>query len=159
MAEEKKEEKKTEKKLDVVKPSVDFPVRVIATEADPYHETDKEFDAGAKKAIELEKRGWVKFTTKAKERIEELRKLKLLSVLLVLSLFSFAASAQVPADFRSVYNLTSDTVTNTGVVLMGRTSRQSIQWIRRLHWRLSPPQMRPTRIIIALLAVRSYTTE
>jgi hypothetical protein len=60
------------KSLKVDKPSVDFTVKVIATAADPYHETGAEFDAGIKKAAELVKRGWVEYKDKknAKENEE-----------------------------------------------------------------------------------------
>lgn len=54
-------EKPDQKQLSVSKDaSVDFPVEVIATEADPYHETGAKFHAGTKKAEELVRRGWVK---------------------------------------------------------------------------------------------------
>jgi len=58
-----KDEKESVKKLVAVAPSVDFPVEVVATESDPYHETGTKFTAGTKKAAELVKRGWVKMAT------------------------------------------------------------------------------------------------
>lgn len=105
MADEKKdfkeEVKKGEKQLKVDKPSVDFPVDVIATEADPYHETGAKFQAGTKKAAELVKRGWVKMAMIA---------------LLIVAGFSAQCQTSVLADMKnslSPYALT-DTVTNTG---------------------------------------------
>lgn len=101
-------EKKTDK-LKVTKPSVDFPVNVEATEADPYHETGTVFQAGSKKADELVKRGW----------------LKLVKSLLILALVAVGLGVQaqtsVEQSLKSVYNLTLDTVTNTGVVYLTST--------------------------------------
>ena len=91
--------------------SVDFPVTVIATEADPYHPTGTKFQAGSKKAKELVARGWVTMA--------------MIALFMVASLSSFA---QASVD-RPLYNGTntytlarllastveSDTVTNTGV--------------------------------------------
>ena len=67
----KQEEKESVKKLVASNPSVDFPIAVIATDADPYHETGKEFMAGTKKAAELVKRGWVKYAKPTKEEKDE----------------------------------------------------------------------------------------
>ena len=60
MEQEKKKEGESFKKLVAVNPSVDFPVDIVATETDPYHETGSEFQVGTKKAKELVKRGWAK---------------------------------------------------------------------------------------------------
>lgn len=97
----KEDVKKGEKQLKVDKPSVDFPVDVIATEADPYHETGTKFQAGSKKAAELVKRGWVKLAMIA---------------LLIAAGFSAQSQTSVLADMKnslSPFALT-DTVTNTG---------------------------------------------
>lgn len=68
MAKQKEGQEGASKELSVAKDaSVDFPVTVIATEADPYHETGAEFQAGSKKAAELVKRGWVKLAKKEKD--------------------------------------------------------------------------------------------
>jgi hypothetical protein len=100
MAQEKKkseEKEATEKKFIESNPSVDFPVEVIATEADPYHETGKKFMAGSKKAEELVKRGWVTMA------------------MIALILFaSFGVNAQASFYNALGTNLTTDTVTNTG---------------------------------------------
>lgn len=87
--------------------SIDFPVDVVATEADPYHETGTVFQAGSKKANELVKRGWVTLS-------------KVAGMLLLLCLLSLGAQAQtsVLADLKSVYSLTSDTVVNTATVTL-----------------------------------------
>lgn len=105
-------EKPDAKELSVAKDaSVDFPVDVIATEADPYHETGTKFQAGTKKAAELVKRGWV----------------KLASIVLLMVAMGIGANAQTSVD-QPLYNATntytlarliaatatSDTVTNTG---------------------------------------------
>lgn len=110
MAEEK--EKKTEKELKTAKDaSIDFPVLVVATEADPYHETEHKFHAGKKKADELVKRGWVK-----------------MAMIALLAVMSFAINAQTSV-VAPLYNATNtytlarlqaatavrDTVTNTGL--------------------------------------------
>jgi len=69
----KKADEVDNKKLSVSKnASIDFPVKVVATEADPYHETGTVFEAGKKKAIELIKRGWV--TPKNAKEFEEKEK-------------------------------------------------------------------------------------
>jgi hypothetical protein len=106
-----KKTKKTEKELNVAKDaSIDFPVEVIATEADPYHETGIKFHAGKKKAEELVKRGWVKFAMIA---------------LLAISGFGAIAQESVYAPLYNpgtTYSLTRlnsttvvrDTVTDTG---------------------------------------------
>lgn len=111
MSDEKEKIKKTEKELVISKDaSVDFPVEVIATEADPYHVTGTKFHAGSKKAKELVARGWVT-----------------LAMLALLITASFSMNAQTSV-LQSLYNgtnsyslaellvatATSDTVTNTG---------------------------------------------
>ena len=100
------------KELNVSKDaSVDFPVDVIATAADPYHETGTKFQAGTKKAAELVKRGWV----------------TLASIVILMVAMGIGAIAQPSVD-QPLYNATntytlarliaatatSDTVTNTG---------------------------------------------
>jgi len=105
MSNEKKEKSiELVKKLVDAKPSVDFPVDVIATEADPYHETGTVFQAGTKKAKELVKRGWVTMAT-------------MIALILVSSL-GVVAQVSVLTDLKSIYNLSSDTVTNTATVYL-----------------------------------------
>lgn len=111
MAKEKELEAPEEKKVDKLKvatPSVDWPVDVIATEADPYHETGAKFQAGSKKAAELVKRGWVK-----------------LAMIALLMVAGFGAQAQtsVLQDLKSVYSLSSDTVANTATIYLSTASR------------------------------------
>lgn len=106
--------KKNQKELSISKDaSVDWPVDVIATEADPYHETGTKFQAGTKKAKELEKRGWVKIA--------------MIALLIAAGLSSVDVSAQVSvlddmyntgtthalADFQTVTAI-KDTVADTG---------------------------------------------
>lgn len=74
MSTEKKESVKKDdntKPLKVSKPSIDFPVKVKAKDADPYHETGTIYEAGCKKAKELEKRGWVEIIKKGKDNEDE----------------------------------------------------------------------------------------
>lgn len=80
--------------------SVDFPVEVIATEADPYHLTGTKFHAGSKKAKELVERGWVTMAMIA---------------LMVIASFGVSAQSSVLTDLYSSYGATSlkDTVTDT----------------------------------------------
>lgn len=109
---EEKSKRPDQKELNISKDaSVDFPVDVIATEADPYHETGTKFQAGTKKAKELVARGWVKMA----------------SMIALLLVSSFCVHAQTSV-LQSLYNgtnsyslaellastTTSDTVTNTG---------------------------------------------
>lgn len=110
-----KKEKDDEKKLNIAKDaSVDFPVDVIATEADPYHETGTKFQAGSKKAKELVARGWVKMAS--------------LIALLIIASFSMVEVKAQASVLQPMYNTgtthfvedfatvtaVSDTVTNTG---------------------------------------------
>jgi len=109
--EEKEQEKKAEKELKTAKDaSIDFPVEVIATEADPYHETGAKFHAGKKKADELVKRGWVKMA--------------MIALLIVASICA-SGQASVYAPLYNAKTTTTlatiqaatglvDTVTNTG---------------------------------------------
>lgn len=94
--------------------SIDFPVDVIATEADPYHETGAQFQAGKKKAEELVKRGWVRMARAAS-----------MIALFIMASFGSYAQTSVLADMYNASNsyslaelnastVTSDTVTNTG---------------------------------------------
>jgi hypothetical protein len=104
MAKQEKEQdenvgKESTKKLVADKPSVDFPVDVIATEADPYHETGAKFQAGTKKAAELVKRGWVKMA--------------MIALLMVASIGLSVAQNNIFYNPLGT-NLTTDTVTNTG---------------------------------------------
>lgn len=98
MEQGKNKESESTKKLVSVEPSVDFPVNVVATEADPYHETGAKFQAGEKKTKELVKRGWVK--------------LAMIALLIVASLG--AVSAQQVFYNPLGTNLATDTVTNAG---------------------------------------------
>lgn len=100
---DKETKKEVEKELSIKNASVDPTVKVEALERDPYHKTGTVFEAGKKKAEELEERGWVKI-------------LKTLLLLAVLS-FGFKAEAQID-NFKSVYDLTLDTVTNGGTVYL-----------------------------------------
>lgn len=101
--------------------SVDFPVEVIATEADPYHITGEKFHAGEKKAKELVARGWVK-----------------MAAVLLFMFAGIGAQAQtsVLADLYNATNTFSqaalqasttvvDTVTNTGTGVLYTKSRVS----------------------------------
>ena len=93
--------KKTSK-LKVEKPSVDWPVGVIATDADPYHETGHKFQEGSKKAAELVKRGWVKMA--------------MIALLLMAGISGYAqTSVDVTLKNYQYTTLLTDTVTNTGV--------------------------------------------
>lgn len=95
------------KKILSVKPSVDFPVDVIATEADPYHETGTVFQAGEKKAAELVKRGWVKLAA--------------IAAFMLCAFTAQVSEAQtsVLTDLKSeTYLLTSDTVVNTATAVL-----------------------------------------
>lgn len=67
-----KTEKQIEKKLNqALDASIDFPVTVQSTEADPYHETGTEWLCSSKKAAELVKRGWVKIIKNEKQTAKE----------------------------------------------------------------------------------------
>jgi hypothetical protein len=105
MAEEKEETKKTDKapdkkELKISKDaSIDFPVAVVATEADPYHETGAKFHAGSKKAAELVKRGWVKLAMIA---------------LLIAASFGIQAQGYYGTFKNTTYGSATDTTTNTG---------------------------------------------
>jgi hypothetical protein len=104
MGKEKENEKEVsadQKKIKTQKASVDFPVKVIATEADPYHETGEEFEAGEKKAKELVKRGWVKMAS-----------------ILLFALCSFGAIAQSSLYQVLGTNLALDTVVNAATVTL-----------------------------------------
>jgi hypothetical protein len=116
MAKNKEEnERPDQKELNVSKDaSVDFPVEVIATEADPYHVTGTKFHAGSKKAEELVRRGWVKMAMIA---------------LLIMASFGFQEVKAQTSVLQSLYNATNtytlarlqaatatrDTATNAGV--------------------------------------------
>jgi len=127
MADEKEKVKKegegAGKKLVSTKPSVDFPVEVIATEADPYHETGAKFQAGSKKAAELVKRGWVKMAKDAA-----------MILLLVLASFGGVSAQQVFYNPLGT-NLTTDTVTNAGTAYVStrlverRAHTSEIIWV------------------------------
>ncbi len=159
MAKEKKESSEEgkelgeNKKLGVGKPSVDFPVTVIATKADPYHVTGSEFEAGCKKALELVERGWVELSDSANKRIKELKELGLLSVVvLTFMLMSFGVNAQTSVD-KPLYNATNtytlarlnaatatrDTVTSTatGFLTSKRTSGPGVVTIQVLVTKVS----------------------
>ena len=116
---EEKEEEGTQKKLIIEKPSVDFPVEVIATEADPYHETGHKFHAGSKKAAELVKRGWVK-----------------MAMIALIYLASFSINAQNNNFYNPLgTNLLTDTVTDAGVnyvstkLLDRRNHSSTVIWV------------------------------
>jgi hypothetical protein len=114
-----KSERPEHKELNISKDaSVDFPVEVEALEADPYHVTGQKYNAGSKKAKELEGRGWVKILGKVAAMI---------ALILMASFGAIEVKAQssvlqdlyntgtthLLADFQTV-TATSDTVTNTG---------------------------------------------
>lgn len=111
-----------EKKLNISKDaSVDFSVEVVATEADPYHETGTKFHAGTKKAKELVERGWVKMAA---------------VLLFMFASFGLQAQTSVLADLYNGTNTFSqallqvataikDTVANTGTGVLYTKSRVS----------------------------------
>lgn len=123
MTKVKKEEEEApdQKQLVVSKDaSVDFPVEVIATEADPYHLTGTRFHAGTKKAAELVARGWVTMA--------------MLALLFIASISVAKAQTSVLADLYNASNTFSqaalqasvaikDTVTNTGTGVLYTKSR------------------------------------
>lgn len=106
-AEEKKNKKEApeEKKMEIKNPSVDFPVKVRSLDGDKYHDNGVVFEVGSKKAEQLKARGWVEIVG---------------VFLLFAMLFSAPAKAQqsVLSDLKSVYNLTRDTVSNTGTIYL-----------------------------------------
>jgi len=126
MAKEKVEQEEKErpdtKQLSVSKDaSVDFPVEVIATDSDIYHETGTKYHVGSKKAKELVTRGWVKMAA---------------FVLFILTSMCSYAQTSVYADLYNATNTFSqallqasvtikDTVTNTGTGVLYTKSRVS----------------------------------
>ena len=122
MAEE-KAKKPTDKELKQDKnASVDFPVVVESLENDPYHENGERFLMGHKKAKQAESKKWVTIISKEpitdyKEIIKLSKSLAMILLLAACSLFSFGAQAQI-GNFLSPYNVTKDTVTNTGTAYL-----------------------------------------
>lgn len=111
-AEEKKNKKEApeEKKMEIKNPSVDFPVKVRSLDGDKYHDNGVEFEVGSKKAKQLEARGWVEIIG------------KVAGMFLLFAMLSFTPEAKaqqsVLSDLKSVYNLTRDTVSNTGTIYL-----------------------------------------
>lgn len=126
--------------------SIDWPVEVEALDADPYHITGSKFNAGHKKAKELEARGWVKI-------IGKIPAVASLILLLILASSSFVqVKAQTSIDL-PLYNatntytlaklqaatLTRDTVTSTatGFLTSKRISGPGIVTIQALVTKVS----------------------
>ncbi len=116
MAEDRKESKKPDQKDLVVSKdaSVDFPVEVIATEADPYHVTGTKFQAGEKKAKELVARGWVKMAMIALLIVAGLGVSEVKAQASVLASMYNASNSYSLAELQAA-TATRDTVTNSGV--------------------------------------------